>query len=70
MRSSSDHLRAFRVERRAGRRASAAAGRRERGLGMIRFLRVETRRRVVFSFGETRRSWVRRGMASYSLALC
>ena len=50
----------MRLLRRAGRRAVVARGRRVVRFweGVRRFRRVEMRRRVVFSFGERRRSWV------------
>ena len=59
-RSGSVRWRPLRLERRAGRRAVVAIGRRVDLLGGAenRFNRVERRIRVVFSLGERRRSWV------------
>lgn len=58
-RSGSVRCRVLRLERSEGRRADVARGRRVERLedGERRFRRVERRRRVVFSLGESRRSW-------------
>ena len=60
MRSGSVRWRLLRLLRRAGRRAVVARGRRVLRFwdGVRRFSRVERSKRVVFSFGESRRSWV------------
>jgi hypothetical protein len=57
-RSGSANWRVLRFWSRAGRRARTAVGRSVFWFWVRRLRRVEMRRRVVFSFGERRRSWV------------